>query len=241
MSLQFKVESLEGIDESLHPLYKESGEYFVLDVAGVDDGDAAGLKRKNEDLLAKNSNLQKQFDEQGKALSGLQKRLEDFERKKHGDDGDVEALNASWQKKLEQRESDLTSQIEGLQNQITRMTVGQTSQRIAAELAVEGAQDLLIPHIAPRLKSEIRNGEAITVVLDGDGKPSALSLDDLKQEIMADPRFSRVIAGSKANGGNAANGRGGEAGAKVVSRKAFDQMNPAQRLDHVQAGGTVTD
>jgi hypothetical protein len=40
-------------------------------------------------------------------------------------------------------------------------------------------------------------------ILDGAGKVSAASLDDLKQEFVANKDFSSIIIGSKASGGNA--------------------------------------
>jgi hypothetical protein len=51
----------------------------------------------------------------------------------------------------------------------------------------------------------------VTVVKDSEGKPSALTVDELKKEIMADAAFAPLIVGSKATGGGASGGKGGGA------------------------------
>jgi hypothetical protein len=46
MSLKFKLDSLDGLDEATKALYEKQGDKFVLKVEGLEDGDTAGLKNK---------------------------------------------------------------------------------------------------------------------------------------------------------------------------------------------------
>ena len=88
---------------------------------------------------------------------------------------------------------------------------------------------------------EIRDGVPVTVVLGQDGKPSALTIDDLKSELTANQAFAPIIAASKAAGGGASgSGNGGGAAKKAVTRSQFDQMNAVQRMEHLKSGGTIT-
>jgi hypothetical protein len=48
--LKLEIESLEGLDDSLKPLYEEKGGKFSLKVEGLPD--VSGLKAKNAELLA---------------------------------------------------------------------------------------------------------------------------------------------------------------------------------------------
>ena len=107
----------------------------------------------------------------------LEKRL-----KKQRVKGDVAALEASWQAKLEQAEAKHAEATKALQDQVYKLTVGQTAQSLASELSIKGSEAVLLPHITNRLQVETdENGEVKVRVLDSQGKPSALSIDDLKK------------------------------------------------------------
>jgi len=88
---------------------------------------------------------------------------------------------------------------------------------------------------------EIRDGVPVTVVIGQDGKPSALTIDELKSELAANPAFAPIIAASKAAGGGASGGgNGGGAAKKAITRTQFDSLDAGARMAHIQAGGTIT-
>lgn len=239
MALKFKLDkaAFEKLDEAQQALYKESGDMYVLDVDGVDEGDTAALKSKNEQLLAEAKAAKQKADE---AEEKARQASEDAAAKS----GDVEALKASWQSKLDKQKADADAEIASLSGSINSMTVKSEARRIAAEIAVDQeSAAVLIPHIETRLKAERgESGDFRTVVYDASGKPSAASLDDLKTEFSDNPAFARVIAGSKANGGGAGAGdQGGGAAKKTVTREQFEGMDHAARQIHVKEGGTITD
>lgn len=122
--------------------------------------------------------------------------------------GDIEALERSWSEKLTAREKELQAEMEAREAWVRDLTVGQTATSMAAELAVQGSAKALLPHIKARLGTDIRDGKPVTVVLDDAGKPSAMTVDELKQEIANDPAFAPLIVGTKASGAGGVGGKG---------------------------------
>ena len=125
--------------------------------------------------------------------------------------GDTEALEKSWQAKLAKREAELLEDIKARDTSLENVLVRSTAQTLASELAVEGSAKVLQKHIQDRLAVDTRDGERVTVVLGEDGKPSALTLDDLRNEIAGDKAFAPLIVGSKASGSGAVSSKGGGA------------------------------
>lgn len=239
MALKYEIETLDGLDASVAALYEKAGDKYRLSVDGLPKGeDVAGLKAKNEELIAERREAQKRAKA---AEEAAQLAAEEAARK----GGDVAALEKSWQEKLAKREAELSEQIAKMSGAVTAMTVDAAASRLASELAVEGAAPVLLPHIRARLAAEERDGQYITVVRDSAGKPSALTTEELKAEMSSNPAFARVIAGSKANGGVTDSGAGGNTqggrAAKNVTRAQFNALDETSKMGHIKAGGTVTD
>lgn len=203
--LKYQLDSLEGLEEGVAALYEEKDGKFMLKVDGIPQGeDVSGLKTKVDELLAEKKAEAKKRQE---AEEAARKAAEEHARSS----GDVEALEKSWQEKLSKREQELSEQIAALESDLGNITVGSTADSLAAELALPGSAKALLPHIKQRLKTERRDGKPVTTVLDADGKPSAMSIDDLKAEFANDPAFAPIIVGSKASGGGAGGAKGGGA------------------------------
>lgn len=230
--LKLEADSLDTIDEPLRSLYEEKDGKFRLKVEGIPDAD--GLKKKNNELLDELKGYKRAQKEKEDALA---KEREELLAKS----GDVEALRKSYDEKMTKITSDYSTREQNYQQQLQKLTVGQTATTLAAELAIPGSAPVLLPHIQARLSMEIRDGVPVTVVLGQDGKPSALTIDDLKSELTANQAFAPIIAASKAAGGGASgSGNGGGAAKKAVTRSQFDQMNAVQRMEHLKSGGTIT-
>jgi hypothetical protein len=238
MALKYKLDqaAFEKLEEGQQALYKKSGEMYVLDVDGVDNNsdDLMALKAQNEKLLSEKKDAAKKAKE---AEDAATKAAEEAARKA----GDTEALEKSWQEKLAKREAELTSQIETLNGSVNGMLVDNVATKLANELAVPGSADILIPHIKSRLAAEQRDGQFVTVIRDAQGKPSAATLEDLKNEFSGNAAFAPVIAGSKATGGGANGGGQGGGAAKTVKRDQFDQMSQVERSAFAKDGGKVID
>lgn len=210
--LKLKLDTLEGVDENLHDFYEKTDDGYQLKVDGIEDTGALKRAKDREKQAAKEAKERAESLEA--ELAEIRKEISDSKHKGAKESGDIEALEKSWQDKLAKREAELTGQIEALTGSITTMTVDNVAMQLASELAVEGSAKVLLPHIKARLAVEQRDGEYVTAVRDGEGKPSAMTVDELKQEFANDKAFSHVVAGSKASGSGATGGNGGGAATK---------------------------
>lgn len=230
MTLKMKLESLDGVDESLHKFYQEGDEGFTLIVDGVEDTGA--LKRAKEHEKEARKEAETKAAEYQAKLDEAMSKLEEINNERSRKSGDVEALEKSWSEKYTKREGELTQQVETLQSNLREMLVDNVAGRMAAELAVEGASEVLLPHIQKRLAVEERDGKSVTVVKDVNGKPSATTLDELKEEFTNSPMFASVVVGSKGSGGGASrdNSSGG-----ASNNLNFSRAKPSELVKHIKA------
>lgn len=192
------------------------------------------LKAKNEELLTETKAAKKaRHDAEEKAKADIEAAA----RKA----GDVDALEKSWQDKLAKRETELNTEKQALYGQLRDVTVNATAHSIAAELAVQGSASVLLPHIERRLSLETRDGRPVVVVLGKDGKPSASTVDELKQEIAGDAAFAPLIVGSKASGAGGSGAKGGGAAKREMKRTDFETLSEKAKREFFKDGGTLTD
>jgi hypothetical protein len=236
--LSLKLDSLENIDESLQGLYEQTDTGYQLKVTGIPEPekeDLSGLKNKVDELLREKKAASQKAREAAEEAEAAR-----LEAAKKGND--TEALDKSWQEKFNAREVELKKELEELSGTLVKLTSGQTATKIAAEIAVQGSADVLLPHLERRLRTEFRDGSPVTVVLDKDGKPSAMSIDELKAEFQNSAAFAPLIVGTKANGaGRTGGNESSGAGVNEVSRSEFDRMNQAQRANFAKNGGKLKD
>jgi hypothetical protein len=145
--------------------------------------------------------------------------------------GDVEALKKSYQAKYDKDIATKDATIATLEGSVNKHVLQTTVDSLATELFDKNAV-IGKPHIAARLKIEVENGEHVVKVLGKDGKPSALTVDDLKKEVLQDKTFSGILVGSRASGGGAS---GGQGGGGAPSDKKFDAatVSPKDLVAHL--------
>lgn len=231
--LKYEIDKLDAVEEPFRPMYEEKGGKFVLKVEGIpapkqDDGLAerlAKLEKNNAELLA----------EKKKAKEAADAAI--LEAAKKG--GDVEALEKSWQAKLKAREDELAGEVGQYKQMVTGLTVGATAATFAAEVFGDHAE-LMMPHVNKRLTTEIVEGQARVRVLDAQGKPSAMTVDELKSEFRNNAKFASFVVASKASGGGA-RGTGGGGEVATMPRKQFEAMTPAQKVELSKKGIKLTD
>ena len=211
--LKFHVETLDEVEEGLRPQYVEvpEGGGFQLAVDGVDD--AAEIKRARDHEKKARQDAEKEL----KTLKDARKADEEKARlaaeKAAAAAGDVEALRKSSEERLAQviaeKEGEYRPLIASLESDLDRLLRVNVAQAIASEIALQGSDSLLLPHILARLGVEVRDGKRTTVVVDAAGRPSTMTQDDLKKEFIGNKAFAPVIAGTKASGGGAAGAKAG--------------------------------
>lgn len=220
--LKFQLDSLEGLEPAVAAMYVEKDGEFVLAVDGIPQPepgeDVTGLKNKVEELLAEKKAEAKRRQE---AEEAAKRAAEEHARKT----GDVEALQKSWEEKHTKALTEKEQTLAALQSQVHALTVGATAARLAGELAVQGSSAVLQRLIEPRLSMELRDGKPVVVVLDNDGRPTALTPEEFKNEIINDTALAPLVAGSKATGGGAAGSKGGGAA------KSWDQLTGMERVE----------
>lgn len=202
--LKLELDKLDGLDDSVKSFYEEKDGKFRLKVDGVPD--VSGLKNKVDQLLTEKKEADRKAKESAEAAEAERQAA-------LAKSGDIDALRQSYEAKLTKREKELMDQLSGLQSQVHGLTVGQTAMAVAVELAMDGSSDVLLPHVKQRLSMEIVDGQAVTRVLDKAGKPSAMTVEELKTEFAANPAFAPIIKASKAAGGGASGGNNSGGGA----------------------------
>lgn len=206
--LLFKRENLDGLDESLQGLYEQKDGAFFLKVEGaVQASELDGIKANRDALLAEKKEQQRLAQEAEAERLRIERDAQEAEARRSGN---LEAIENSWKEKLALRESELTSQLTQAQQKNYELTVGRQAQELAGELAKPNAQRLLAKEIKERLTLD-ENGNIR--VLDLQGKPSALTIDELKAQLRADPTYQDIIVINNSSGGGATGGGfGGGAG-----------------------------
>ncbi len=217
MALKAELETLEGLPEPVAKEYKEVArgdkKVFILDLDGDDLPDEIPAKqalRKARDHERKGrSEAEKKAKDHETRIEQLQTEIDEM-RRGNIPKADVDKLEGSWKEKLNKQKEGYESQIGARDKTLQNLLVDTVATRMAAEISVSGSADLILPHIKNRLTTELVDGQFVTRVLDKDGKPSALSIEELQKDITTDKRFAPIIKGSKASGGGASGGGGGE-------------------------------
>jgi hypothetical protein len=219
-------EDYNKLDDVTKILYnKKEDDKFHLD---LEQDDAAELRRAKEhevearkkaeaDLAAAQAALKAFTDAEDAAKQKKEANKDDAARKA----GDIETLEASWQAKFDKLQADSDLRLKNLQNAYTADVVDARAKTLAS--SVSEAPDLLLPHIRSRFSVDFEGDAPAVRILDGDGKISALTPEDLQKEVVNDKRYAAIITGSKASGGGAKGGEGGGAA------KEFAKMNPNER------------
>lgn len=229
MALKKKLTKEEHakLSDALKGEYVEDGDGFRLDIDG--DEDTGALKRAKD----RESQLRRDAEKEAKEL---REKLEGIE----GDDarkkGDIATLEKSWQKKLDDQKAASDATISKLTGHTTKSLVDNVATQIASKISTAPA--LLLPHIRARLQADFDGDEPKTRVLDKDGKPSAMTVEELSAEFVANKDFSAIITASKASGGAGKPSQNGGGATKIPgqSDKPADlsKMNPADLAAHLK-------
>ncbi|UHC82316.1 hypothetical protein LS633_00280 [Pseudomonas sp. NIBR-H-19] len=227
--MKYKIDkaAFDALEPSLQAFYKAQGDDYVLAIEGLPEPqneDVTGLKAKVAELLneKKDEKLRREQAEEAARVAA-----EETARKS----GDTEALDRSWSEKHTKAIGEKETALSALQQQVHALTVGATAARLAGELAVQGSSAVLQQLIEPSLSMEIRDGKPVVVVLDADRRPTALTVDEFKDQLFNDAALAPLIAASRATGGGAPGGKG-PGGAKRLSdlseseRKTLATENP---------------
>lgn len=191
MKLKISKEEYDKLPDLLKAEYTEKNGAYHQNVPDTDEAiEALRLAKENE---------KKEHKATKDALENLKNELAEIRNEGNRKKGDVEALETSWKGKLAARETELTNQINALRNHVIKSMRDATSGELAS--AISTVPSVMKRILTDRMTIDFEGETPSLRILGIDGKPSALTIEDLKKEILANPEYAPIIIGSKASGG----------------------------------------
>lgn len=218
MALKYKIDKSthESLPADVKKEYVADGDSFILDISGayVSDRDVGPLARAHDRNKLRIKELEKQ-------LGDTEAELDQF--KSDPKARDIKVLEKSWSDKYANREKELTTENDRLKGFVNETLVNSVATTLAADIST--APELMLPHILKRISADITGDKPVTKVLDKDGKPSALTIDDLKKELLTEKAFAPIIVASRAKG--AGSGSNAQSQARSSAANSQEQnVNP---------------
>lgn len=185
-----------------------------VDVAAL-QAELAALKGHHEKLLGETKAAKAKAKEEAEAARVA---AEEAARKS----GDVSALDKSWQEKYAKAEAEYGAKLTAAQQQLQTVLVDNVAQKAAMDIAVDAeCAELLADKLRGSLGLAEVDGKMQTVVFDADGKRSALTVDELKKQLIA--KYPRLVKGNPAGGAGGLPQPAGGAGGSTNSGSMVDR------------------
>lgn len=220
-ALKLTLDTLEGIDDAIKPLYVEKDGKFSLAVEGIED--TSGLKtalqkeRRDRAELEKKVKRWEGLGKSDEEIAQLLKDAEEAERKKAEADGDHAKILKQHQEKWAKTEADLKAELSVARASERGAIVG---ERIMGALGKEGATeeglDLIPDRLVSRIHFDTKDGKRVLKIMQADGEtPMAgtgaegvATIDDLVNE--AKQKWPSLFKGTGTSGsGTPPNNNGG--------------------------------
>jgi DNA repair exonuclease SbcCD ATPase subunit len=221
--IEYQVDSIEDLDESVQGLYEQNGDKFVLKVTGMPQPeDTTGLKNKVEQLM-----------DEAKEAKRKAKQLEEMKAQQEEDiakeKGEFKTLWEQAQNRLAEKDNELKE----FTAKIQQKDIDAASAQIGARLAKSDTKraEVLSDYAS---KYARHDGERVQFLIGGMEVDSAALMDHLKKE------FPFLVDGSSATGGGASSSSSSGA-AKQISRAEFDRMTPDRKMSFIKDGGAIED
>lgn len=226
----------EELSDELKALYTKQGDSYVI-LFEDDEDDTGALKRAKDHEKARRKAAETEAKE-------LRDKLKAFEEKEESDkeadlkkQGNFEELEASYKKKLADEKAARKADNDKYRSHIKRMLVDDVAYKIASEIST--VPDLLAPKIAERLHVDFDGDIPNTRVLDIEGKISASTSEELKQEFLSNEKYSSILLASKASGGAGAekthsSGAQPQANNGQQSNRLLTAMSPEELLANIE-------
>lgn len=243
MALKRKLtkEAYEKLAKELQAEYKEVEGDYILDV------ESSEIESNHPKMLEDFGNLNRAKDRETQASKELREKLKAIEDQKNDDNdnnyrkkGDIEALEKSWNSKLEAQTLESSEKLSKKDKIINKLLINDKAQEIANEIST--SPNIIMPHIKQRLTVESVGDDAKTRVLDKDGNLSATTISELKEEFKANADYSAIIKATQGSGGGAAGGsnQSGSTGKSLKDMNAteeakFANENPEEHKRMVEA------
>lgn len=189
----------------------------TIDYAAI-QAEIERLKQHNEKLIGE----KRQRDEAARQAQAERERIEQEAAKKNGD---YEALEKSYQEKLQARENELNE----LYKQRDAQSINGESQRLASQLADTPTNQRLLQRF---IKDRLSVVDGQVKVVDEQGQPSASTIDDLANEFKSSGVYDSLLTGTKGSGsgGNGTGSKGTRSAHEYTEAERIElaKTNPEQ-------------
>lgn len=189
----------------------------AIDYAAI-QAEIERLKQHNEKLIGE----KRQRDEAARQAQAERERIEQEAAKKNGD---YEALEKSYQEKLQARENELNE----LYKQRDAQSINGESQRLASQLADTPTNQRLLQRF---IKDRLSVVDGQVKVVDEQGQPSASTIDDLAHEFRTSGIYDSLLTGTRGSGtgGNGTGSKGAKPAHEYTEAERIElaKTNPEQ-------------
>lgn len=223
MGLQYAVEDLNDLDESLQELYEQDGDRYILRVDGIPQPeDTSGLKSKVQQLMDE----AKEAKRKAKELEA-QKQRQEVETAQ--EKGEFKNLWEQAQAKLAEKDKELQE----FTTKIQQKDINLAARQIGSQLAKADAKraEVLADYASRYARHD---GEKVQFLVGGIEVDSTELMNHLTKE------FPFLVDGSSATGGGASSSSSSGA-AKSLNRADFDKLAASKKMQFIKDGGIISD
>lgn len=220
MKIRISKAEYDALSDALKLIYVVDGDAYKLPLSEGEDPGALRRALDREKLETKAAK---------ETLATAQAELDALKIEPARKTGDIAVLEKSWGDKLIKRENELNQQIATLKKSLESTLIDHATATVVGAITAKPENaSLMHPHIKERFEV-VYDGDLPTVkIKDATGRISAMNFDELQKELIATPKFSSVVVGSKASGGGAG-GQGGGASSGGAGKKLKD-MSESDRV-----------
>jgi hypothetical protein len=258
MALKAKLPNLDGLSEAVKALYRQEGEYFVLDVESVDGWsleDVNGLKSalgaQKAEVTKLNGQLKAFKSEDGTVLDPVVAREAIEKAARYEKMKPEEMAQERVRTALDQANSQHKTIVDGKDGEIAKLKKVIESvmvdQAATSALAKAGGNiKLLLPHVksstrvvqdeSGNFKVEVFDSAGNPRVATKGGKAGDMTIDDLVSEMAASTDFGTAFDSKARSGGNSTSGNGNGNGGRPKVIDADDQGSLSASLEDIAAG-----
>lgn len=200
--MKITKEAYNALTTEQKKLWKISGDEYEL----VGDTEIAAEARRAKDREKARA------DTAEATLAEVQQRLTELEGSDASKRGDIKQIEKSWNDKLELEKKKNEKTVTTLKAQLEKVMIQNAIGGIASEIFTNPKRDSRL--LSDRIYVDYEGDEPVVRVRDKEGKPSALSLEDLKKETVDNKDYSDILLGSKASGSGGVGGNNGGGASK---------------------------
>jgi hypothetical protein len=219
------LDNLDGLNDVVKGEYKQEadGKYHLQ----IEDDDAGPLKRAKEHEAGLRKIAERERDDARTQALSLQSEVETLRSQQNGDVQVARAsLEKDYERKLGESKAQYETRIQSLEKTLRKVFVDDVAMQAAADIST--VPDLIATDMKQRLQVEIVDGEPVTRVLTRDGKPSAVTIDELKEEYYKNEKYAPIMR-AQGGSGSGADATPGKKGGGAT--KPLNEMNSKERAE----------